>query len=43
MIMCRVNPYKIRIPQGKFEKYEFLTDGTRKTIRPYRLLVKLDS
>ena len=41
MIMCRVNPNKIRIPQGEYEKYEYLTDGTRNTIRPYRLLVPL--
>jgi hypothetical protein len=39
MIMCRVNPNKIRIPQGQYEKNEYITDGTRETIRPYRLLV----
>jgi hypothetical protein len=43
MIMCRVNPNKIRIPQGKYEKDEYITDGTRDTIRPYRLLVELNS
>ena len=43
MIMCRVNPNKIRIPKGEFEENEYITDGTRDTIRPYRLLVELES
>jgi len=42
IIMCRVNPKKIRIPQG-FEDSEWITDGTRNTIRPYRLLFDLNS
>ena len=40
--MCRVNPKKIRIPKGEFEKNEYITDGTRNTIRPYRILVNLN-
>ena len=39
--MCRVNPSKIRIPKGQYEKDEWITDGTRETIRPYRILVEL--
>ena len=42
VIMCRVNPYKIRIPQG-YEEKEWITDGTRNTVRPYRILVDLDN
>ena len=42
MIMCRVNPNKIRIPKGPYEKNELITDGTRNTIRPYRLLVNIN-
>ena len=43
MIMCRVNPNKIRIPDGEYGKNEYITDGTRNTIRPYRILVKLNN
>ena len=39
IIMCRVNPNLIRIPE-KFSKNEWITDGTRNSIRPYRLLYK---
>ena len=41
IIMCRVNPNKIRIPQGLYEKNEWITDGTRESIRPYRILIEL--
>jgi hypothetical protein len=40
IIMCRVNPNKIRIPKDYAEN-EWITDGTRETIRPYRILVGL--
>ena len=40
VIMCRVNPELIRIPKGKYEKKEWITDGTRNSIRPYRILIK---
>jgi len=40
VIMCRVNPNLIRIPKGKFEEKEWITDGTRNSIRPYRILIK---
>lgn len=43
IIMCRVNPSLIRIPKGKYEKDEWITDGTKNSIRPYRLLYKLNS
>ena len=43
IIMCRVNPKLIRIPKGEFEENEWITDGTRNTIRPYRILCKLNS
>ena len=43
IIMCRVNLSKIRIPQGKYEETDWLTDGTRNTIRPYRILIKLNN
>jgi hypothetical protein len=43
IIMCRVNPNKIRIPKGEFEKKEYITDGTRNTIRPYRILLNINS
>ena len=40
VIMCRVNPNFIRIPQGQGNKENvWITDGTRNTIRPYRLLI----
>jgi len=42
IIMCRVNPNKIRIPQGEYEKKEWITDGTRNTIRPYRILININ-
>ena len=40
VIMCRVNPNLIRIPKGKYEDKEWITDGTRNSIRPYRILIK---
>lgn len=40
--MCRVNPNRIRIPQGIYEKEEWITDGTRNTIRPYRILININ-
>ena len=39
--MCRVNPNKIRIPKGAYEEIDWITDGTRNTIRLYRILVEL--
>ena len=41
--MCRVNPKRVRIPKGKYEEKEYLTDGTKNSIRPYRILVDLNS
>ena len=41
--MCRVNPKEFRIPEGKFEEKEWITDGTKNSIRPYRLLYKIDN
>ena len=38
--MCRVDPKKIRVPQGTYSEDEWITDGTKNTIRPYRLLYK---
>ena len=43
IIMCRVNPNKLRIPLGELGKYELITDGTRNTIRPYRILFQLNN
>jgi hypothetical protein len=43
IIMCRVNPSLIRIPKGEYQDDEWITDGTRNSIRPYRLLYKLNS
>ena len=43
IIMCRVNPNEIRIPKGKFENNEYITDGTKNSIRPYRILYKLNN
>ena len=43
IIMCRVDPKLIRIPQGQFQDDEWITDGTRNTIRPYRILYKLNT
>ena len=37
VIMCRVNPYKVRIPEERI----WITDGTRNSIRPYRILIDL--
>ena len=39
--MCRVNPKEIRIPEGQDIEKIWVTDGTRNTIRPYRILVKI--
>ena len=40
VIMCRVNPNFIRIPEGQGNKENiWITDGTRNTIRPYRILI----
>jgi len=41
IIMCRVNPKRIRIPQGKYEIEDYITDGTKNSIRPYRILIEL--
>jgi hypothetical protein len=41
VIMCRVNPKEIRIPEGLDIEKIWVTDGTRNTIRPYRILVKI--
>jgi hypothetical protein len=41
IIMCRVNPYLIRKPKG-YENKEWIADGTRNTIRPYRILYRLN-
>lgn len=43
IIMCRVNPKLIRIPKGQYEKDEWITDGTRDSIRPYRILCELNN
>ena len=43
IIMCRVNPKLMRIPEGKFSNVEWITDGTRNTIRPYRLLYQINN
>jgi hypothetical protein len=43
IIMCRVNPSLIRIPKGQFQNDEWITDGTKNSIRPYRLLYKINS
>ena len=42
IFMCRVNPKEYRIPEGIYEKNEWITDGTRNSIRPYRLLYKIN-
>ena len=42
IIMCRVNPKLMRVPSGKYSRDEWITDGTRNTIRPYRLLYKIN-
>ena len=41
VIMCRVNPKEIRIPEKQDIEKIWVTDGTRNTIRPYRILVKI--
>ena len=43
IIMCRVNPKRVRIPQGEYEKKAYITDGTKNSIRPYRILVDLNT
>ena len=42
IIMCRVNPNKLRIPSGPNEKNIWIIDGTRNTVRPYRILFQLN-
>ena len=39
VIMCRVNPNKVRIPEERI----WITDGTRHSIRPYRILIDLNN
>ena len=41
--MCRVNPKRVRTPQGEYEKKAYITDGTKNSIRPYRILVDLNT
>ena len=41
VIMCRVNPKLVRMPKSN-EKEIWITDGTKNTIRPYRILYKMD-
>jgi len=43
MIMCRANPKRIRIPKGEYGKKEYITDGTKNSIRPYRILIRLNN
>ena len=40
IFMCRVNPKKVRIPRGPYQENEWIVDGTKNSIRPYRLLFK---
>ena len=40
--MCRVNPNKLRIPE-QYGEDEWITDGTRNSVRPYRILFDLKS
>ena len=40
--MCRVNPNQIRISET-YSENEWITDGTKGTIRPYRLLYNLNN
>lgn len=42
ILMCRVNPKEFRIPEGEFEEKEWITDGTRNSIRPYRILYRIN-
>lgn len=42
ILMCRVNPTKIRIPEGEYKEDEWIVDGTKDSIRPYRILIKKD-
>ena len=42
VIQCRVDPNKIRKPKG-YEKKEWITDGTRNTVRPYRILIMVNN
>ena len=42
VIMCRVNPKKLRIPEGIAGKKNWLVDGTRNSIRPYRVICRLN-
>lgn len=42
IIMCRVNPRLMRVPGGEYSQDEWITDGTRNTIRPYRLLYRIN-
>ena len=39
--MCRINPKLVRFPKDR-EKEIWITDGTKNTIRPYRILYKMD-
>ena len=41
VIMCRVNPKLVRFPKSQEEEI-WITDGTKNTIRPYRILYKMD-
>ena len=43
IIMCRVNPKRLRIPQREHEENIYITDGTKNSIRPYRILVDLNT
>ena len=43
IIMCRVNPKRLRIPQREHEEKVYITDGTKNSIRPYRILVDLNT
>jgi len=38
IIMCRVNPNKLRIPSGHYGETDWITEGTRNSVRPYRIL-----
>ena len=41
-LLFRVNPKNLRIPEGEDGKAIWLVDGTRNSIRPYRVICRLN-
>ena len=43
VLMCRINPYRVRIVNLTNNKENWVTNGTTDEVRPYRILIKFEN